>query len=576
MKLTTTKISIPVLMMMLFQSGYGAPSWFGNAFSMMSEGKKAEDVIKYVIREKGTDFVKSHVTNPELVPAEIQAILNGTDEAQNVAPEGVDDWIAHITQKVIDFSPRGLIDNTGFQNSVVDALLALEGNDISVDGVRGILAGRVVMNFAATLAAEDTGWLSPKKDVYDEVSLITGTWAKTDVPDLIGNEMNEIPPALLGEGEEPASGTIKKFISGIDDYDEDDASWTDAWNTLIGNETYGLSDLTVGGDTATLELIKAVKDVEGANAAKERAVYDILVARADEVRLGVIPEKDAAKVPWGSGEGDAWRTNAKQWIDEAWTNVAADAEDKAKSLRECLYGSSAKTLAEGRDPDLDPETDITQFGYKSSDELSYYLSLFGYWNIDGNKDLQNPNTEESFLQSILGNIEAKVVAEGGPDIPGSEGRNAWVDDDDNVGKVQNIVKNAVYSAFGTKYEDLLRHSSTPSSDDLSALVNAVISAEVNDGSIAPEEIAEAVHVSLENFDDAAANQIVGWLTSIKNAQDENNVNANPEDEDDDVASNEEGDAGEGAGGEGGEGGAGEGAGGEGGEGGAGGDAGGEG
>ena len=54
MKLTTMKISVPVLMLMMFQSGYGVSDWFEKAWGLMNQGKKAEAyaVVKQAHPEK--------------------------------------------------------------------------------------------------------------------------------------------------------------------------------------------------------------------------------------------------------------------------------------------------------------------------------------------------------------------------------------------------------------------------------------------------------------------------------------------------------------------------------------------
>lgn len=279
MKLTTTKISIPVLMMMLFQSGHGMNNWFWQASELFVSGQTAQAVR--IVHQNDPNFFR--ITDPSKVSPEIQAIIDGTEDRIN-------GWWDSIKAKVADFAPRGLTDVASFQNRVETGFRSLLSGDIDDYTVIIALSEAIADNFyASNYWKQDTGIGTAMLNWRGSVAT---TWGGTDVPDLEGDQMNEIPEGLLGADYEdepgPADGTIRKFISGIADYGENDDAWTGAWNTLIGNQLYGLSMLTVGGNTATLALIKAaVADGLGDNA-KERNIYDILDARAEELRNAVL------------------------------------------------------------------------------------------------------------------------------------------------------------------------------------------------------------------------------------------------------------------------------------------------
>lgn len=239
MKLTTMRISVPVLMMMLFQSGYSMEAWFDQALGLAADGQTAQAVR--VIHQNDPNFFR--IVDPSQVSPEIQAIIDGTEDRIN-------GWWDSIKAKVADFAPRGLTDVASFQNRVETGFRSLLSGDIDDDTVSTALSEAIADNFyASNYWKQDTGIGTA---MLNWMGSVATTWGGTGVPDFIGDQ---IPEGLLGVAYDaepgPADGTIRKFISGIGDYGEDDDAWTDAWNTLLGNQLYDLSMLTVGGNTAT-------------------------------------------------------------------------------------------------------------------------------------------------------------------------------------------------------------------------------------------------------------------------------------------------------------------------------------
>ena len=729
MKLTTTKISIPVLMMMLFQSGHGMNDWFWQASELFVSGQTAQAVR--VVHQNDPNFFR--IVDPFQVSPEIQAIIDGTEDRIN-------GWWDSIKAIVVDFVPRQA--DAGFQDRVINEFNQLLTGDIDSNAVSSVLSTAIVNSFYANvgfldydedvdnqvtdvmnrITDEDSVWRTSavpaleegnvipeallgtvdpedgtikkflsdcQKDAEGEQQILANKVALADlltgglnvlgameeeegvqhpngeldatynaivaalnqvdpadegdrtedvvdaekemavynalvsrayqelhavVPALVGDNHDEIPEALLGaDYNNPAEGTIRKFISGVAGYKEgteveQNQKWTAAWNTLIGNENFNLSGLIVEDEgAATLGAIKAAVDGEAENPVKERAVYNILVARANEVLHTVVPalegenhdtipvdllgevdpeegtimrflagkndqtedavwkadwatlitkqaiypisalteggetatlelikatiagEKDPnmnvydllvnranevrgeyiptiaeSVVPWGSeeakkeGDDAAWKSLAASFIGLVWQpDLTADA------LKQTMYDDSALTLATGLDSN--PEAEGDHYGYEDSDELTFYLNLFGNRSIDGNEETSDE--KETFLQSILTKIEADVKAEGDVGDPGTEDRWQWVDN--NQGRARNIVQQAVYSVFGDKYAELLHHSNDPISDP-QALFNAVTAG-------GETESAGAEVAAVEDFDGDAVSQIAEWLNDIKEA-----------------------------------------------------------
>ena len=87
MKLTTTKISVPVLMLMLFQSGYGVSDWFEKASIALNAGERAE---AYAIVQKA---------HPEKLEG------GELSEADKVQCDGV--WSKNVSDAIEEVLPFG-------------------------------------------------------------------------------------------------------------------------------------------------------------------------------------------------------------------------------------------------------------------------------------------------------------------------------------------------------------------------------------------------------------------------------------------------------------------------------------
>lgn len=160
MKLTTMKISVPVLMLMMFQSGYGVSDWFAKAWSAMNQGKTAEA------------FAVVQQQKPEKV---------GKLSAEQ-AIEFKKDWSKAVSDAVTNVLPLYYADKMGSGEegeALRDAMIKL-GNDgimtsgkyatlddtagleINTANVNRILQGRIV---ATANIPTNNEWLLPDENL---------------------------------------------------------------------------------------------------------------------------------------------------------------------------------------------------------------------------------------------------------------------------------------------------------------------------------------------------------------------------------------------------------------------------
>lgn len=482
MKLTTLKVSVPVLMMMMFQSGYGVSDWFASACKSAIIDNNSVAAVETMMEH-----------NPESVQM--------TDEAQNLFLEK---WRLDIAKAVQQFIPRGLKDDEDFKGDVLTNLYEL--TEINSEKVQNYLKAMISLNFFV-----DVDFLGHDKGVADEVSRVLGditaegsVWRTSDVPATTTNEDGKkvILPDLLGDGQEE-EGTIRAFIKVYKDTD-DEGTRKEALSRLLEiqqfdalggeklNDTYNTIDgkiSTQGGDDGDQDYAETTKN--------ESAVYEGLVDRANEVRGEYIPGIQESLVPWGPEDAvhdDVWKSTAADWIGDFWTK-----DKTADQLKRDIYNDTARTLAVGQNP---PEGGP---GYGDSDTLTYYLDLFGNRNINGNEDPDNPDEKEVFLQSVLAKIETDILAKGAEGTaPGTEDRFNWVDH--NQGTAREVVEQAVYSIFGDKYAELLHHSDEPI-DSPKGLFDAI--------TVGGESERKAVAEEVETFDKDTAEQVAQRLVFIK-------------------------------------------------------------
>lgn len=181
MKLTTMKISVPVLMLMMFQSGYGVSDWFAKAWSAMNQGKTAEA------------FAVVHEAKPEKAP--MSALSNEEKE------KFTESWVKDIRDAVANVAPLYFADEDGeftdFQNAMLSedathgALLELFDADeeINANTVNGALIEYIRENVDNKVT--DT-WLLPNENYVKKndgkginwwVDQLITHWGKDDFTD---------------------------------------------------------------------------------------------------------------------------------------------------------------------------------------------------------------------------------------------------------------------------------------------------------------------------------------------------------------------------------------------------------
>ncbi len=185
MKLTTTKLSVPVLMLMIFQSGYGAGAsdWFFNAFGMASKGQTLEAI----------DCVR------EANPSALKVV--DKDVAKELLRAGVN-------EKIKDFIPRGVTgdsaeDFQNKQNEAFDLLVTKEGKT-SYEEVETALKDQIVTTFYESnwwkensdidksMSDPDIGWIAKVGQAWDSGSEEEEKKAALkDIPTCIGVKLTE-------------------------------------------------------------------------------------------------------------------------------------------------------------------------------------------------------------------------------------------------------------------------------------------------------------------------------------------------------------------------------------------------
>lgn len=453
MKLTTLKVSVPVLMMMLFQSGYGVSDWFARAcVAAINEGNTLE--AQRIMVEN----------NPSSVTMTDEANKDFENELKTLIKESIDGFV-----------PRGF-ENDGprelFKTEAMNDILGLQ--DVTVDTVKNSFTNTIVRGFWTVLDSDAAKYLLRNDAVKNNVEGLTTTWAKTDVPQALTARYD----ALVGtNGETTGENTIWKFIRGVSEYDE--TTGPVALGKLLDHDYFeSMTPLAGAFDWSTLK--DAVNAVAGEDQ-KVDAVVNALTERATVIRTGSIPG-EGSPVVWDNEAYLSWQFN-----QVAEGTVA----EKAEGMRVQLYN--------------DCVDDLFNHEFEDTDLMAYYLNLFGFWKIGGNAP-DNPEKEETFLRYAIEKMD--TAADAAAKAAGEETVADWVEDADAEVK-RKVLEDAIYSTFGTTYEDLLRHSDTPSSSDLSGLVKAV-----NEAST-PEEKAEAVKGSIETLDGDASNTVAQAVKDIK-------------------------------------------------------------
>jgi hypothetical protein len=186
MNLTTMKVSVPVLMLMMFQSGYGVSDWFAKAWSAMNEGKKAEafaivqqakpEKVGTLSAEQKTEFRKTWskeisdaVTN--ILP-QYYYDANGKLTADG---ESLRNTIVTLTNDEIDTSVGDSLGDLAKQNSQ---------DQITKDSVNAILRNRIAIDVPGFIG-QDHNWLLPDDNYVSGEAAGVGInrWVK----DLISN-----------------------------------------------------------------------------------------------------------------------------------------------------------------------------------------------------------------------------------------------------------------------------------------------------------------------------------------------------------------------------------------------------
>lgn len=349
MKLTSIKMSIPVLMLMISQSGYGVSDWFGRACIAMVRGD-ISTATRLIIENNPGSVTMTNQAKESLVAETKDSIKNDID----------------------NFIPRGIKDaeKEAFQEEVIKAMIALA--DITDKSLQDSFKNTIVSNFYKNI-----GWLGRSEAVYKEVTEVTTVFANSCVPAKVNGEV----PATL-------AGRIGEFLDTYLSTSGDVESKKTALTTLLSGEN--LTALGADELDDTYYAIKGEVDkVEGTRPATEQqaarteskvkseqkeAVYRALASQAKKIRESCLKEK----VAW----------DQTQLETASVPDTVRTASDRAESLRKALYGGAAGSIDQN---------------------IKLYLNLFGYWKIDQNEFLQKirdkvnvPDNVEDAVYSTFG------------------------------------------------------------------------------------------------------------------------------------------------------------------------------
>lgn len=348
MKLTSIKMSIPVLMLMISQSGYGVSDWFGRACIAMVRGD-ISTATRLIIENNPGSVTMTNQAKESLVAETKDSIKNDID----------------------NFIPRGIKDakKEAFQKEVIKAMIALA--DITDKSLQDSFKNTIVSNFYKNI-----GWLGRSEAVYKEVTEVTTVFANSYVP---GTESN-IPAALLGRIGEFVEKYSKGDTAGSKTELTDLLSYANL--TALGADKLDRTYYTIKGEVDKVEGTRPATDQQAARTESEvksdqkKAVYIALASQANEVRNLCLSENKG--VNWNRADLNASSENI----------VGNTASDRAESLRKALYSGAAGSI---------------------NQNIQLYLNLFGYWKIDQNEFLQKildkvnvPGNVEDAVYSTFG------------------------------------------------------------------------------------------------------------------------------------------------------------------------------
>lgn len=347
MKLTSIKMSIPVLMLMISQSGYGVSDWFGRACIAMVRGD-ISTATRLIIENNPGSVTMTNQAKESLVAETKDSIKNDID----------------------NFIPRGIKDaeKEAFQEEVIKAMIALA--DITDKSLQDSFKNTIVSNFYKNIS-----WLGRSEAVYKEVTEVTTVFANSYVP---AEDNGEVPATLAGRIGE----FLDTYLSTSGDVESKKTALTTLLSgenlTALGADKLDRTYYTIKGEVDKVEGTRPATDQQAARTESEvksdqnKAVYRALASQANEIRNLCLSENKG--VNWNRADLNASSENI----------AGSTASDRAESLRKALYGAAGS---------------INQ-------NIQLYLNLFGYWKIDQNEFLQKILDKVN----VPGNVEDAVYS----------------------------------------------------------------------------------------------------------------------------------------------------------------------
>ncbi len=192
MKLTTMKISVPVLMLMMFQSGYGASDWFEKAWGLMNQGKKAEayavvqeaqpEKVGKLSTEQTTEFKKDWSKAVSDAVTNILPLYYADTTTQSGLTAAGD----ALRDAIVTLDSDGIVDGT-VQDSLGAWTDQNSQDQITKDAVNTTLKIKVVTltnhGVNAVVATNAHNWLLPSTDYLDDTKKGINKWVNALISD---------------------------------------------------------------------------------------------------------------------------------------------------------------------------------------------------------------------------------------------------------------------------------------------------------------------------------------------------------------------------------------------------------
>jgi len=483
MKLTTTKISVPVLMLMLFQSGYGVSDWFEKASIALNAGERAE---AYAIVQKAhpEKLVGGELSNADKVQCDGVWSKNVSDAIEEVLPSY---YYTNLLTEETEDEIEEILNEKG--EALRDAIIHLDDDYKIIDG------GEYYDRFIKYGEESDYINADTVKDAFLD-AIVANVYNKN-----FNNDTPLDPAKIMNEGQSsawllPDNHLLAAYVAPTEDDKTENAkkgvlAWAgriaEKWNPEEEAENKNLLERYEGEDEETdpcvIDLRNSInlEDPENPEETGDlTAVYTAIETEAAAAHSAVSNEE----------VGDAARTAA----------VEALANKLKGELENVLIGEMNPEDINDSDPRISP----------LSNYLAVSLNRAIYENSKTVKPYYYGSTEPSLTYDPL---------------------KAILEVFDKQGQVQDPLNKAINNVIVDDLAWLLRQDKKSTTT-----VNALDEAVIDGREVNPTKVFETLKAEAQPFDDETADTVVENLQLIKdnwveqNSDSETEENSQPEQE----------------------------------------------